>query len=54
MVYEDDLSIPTKAFAFGIALTSLNIQTCAADWETKFVSEDEPGEFLRRSFSRLS
>lgn len=51
MVYEDDLSIPTKAFAFGVALTSLNIQTCASDWETKFVSEDEPGDVMHKLVS---
>jgi hypothetical protein len=51
MVYEDEISIPARPFAFGVALTSLNIHTCAADWQTRFVSGDEPGDVMHKLVS---
>eukprot|EP01043_Picozoa_sp_COSAG02_P014350 COSAG02_NODE_590_length_19879_cov_4.877755_8_plen_3131_part_00 len=46
IVYEDSQSDTT--FAFGVTLRGLTIQSCAADWQSQFVSEDQPSHVAHK------
>ena len=51
VVYEDSQSDPKQPFAFGIALRSLTIRSCAADWQSQFVSGDTPAHVTHKLVS---
>ncbi|CAG0881810.1 unnamed protein product, partial [Cyprideis torosa] len=51
--YEDDFSIPSTPFAFGITLDSLSAQSCDANWIAKFVTRTA-GQSLFYKYFELS
>ncbi|XP_034247458.1 vacuolar protein sorting-associated protein 13D isoform X2 [Thrips palmi] len=52
--YEDDITVPNEAFAFGITLDTLSAQSCDDTWQPRYLSGDSgPNSFKLLELSAL-
>lgn len=52
--YEDNITVPNEAFAFGITMDTLSAQSCDDTWQPRYLSGDSgPNSFKLLELSAL-